>query len=113
MDSHKLALMRPPATARRAHAYIVVGNDRIARVIAATEHMQPVVRRQGLADLDAPHAVAVGVESRRIAAKSQSCRKRPQNSAPDTAFRGTSDSLDRVSGVIGHTRGGHPGVLPP
>src|SRR6516164_1292507 len=78
IGSHELPLMGPAAAARGTFPYVVFGDHRIARVIAPAEHVQPVMRRQGLAYLDAAHAVAMGIEPRRIAAQSQSRRQRRQ-----------------------------------
>ena len=61
--------LRAPHAPRRAVADVVIGDDAVARIVAAVEHMQAVMRRQRLADLDAAHAVAVFVEFRRIAAE--------------------------------------------
>jgi hypothetical protein len=44
MRGQNFLLMRPPAAARRAFADVVVGDDAVARVVAAVEHVQIVMR---------------------------------------------------------------------
>src|SRR5690242_21550730 len=92
-------LTGPSAAARRVLADRVVGDDRVARVVATVEHMQVVVRRDGLADLDAAHAVAVLVEARGIAAEPKPRRQRRENATADAALGGNTDAVDPFAGI--------------
>src|SRR5437016_9976555 len=107
MRGENPALMRATATPRRVPADGVISNDAVARVVAAVEHVQVVMRRQRLADLDAAHAVAVPVESWRIAAEPEPRRQRSQNAAADAALGGNADTVDPFAGIIVHAGGGH------
>ena len=99
--------MRPPAAPRRAFADVVVGDDAVARVVAAVEHVQVVMQRQRLADLDAAHAVAVAVEPRRVAAEPEPRRQRRQDAAADAALGGNADAIDPFAGIVVHAGTGH------
>src|SRR4030081_1908922 len=102
MGCENFPLMRPAAAPRRALSDVVVGDDAVARVVAAVEHVQIVMRRQRLADLDAAPAVALLVESRRITAEPEPCRQRRQNAATDAAFGGHADAKKPFAGVVIH-----------
>ena len=91
MRGEDVLFVRAPHAPRRAVADIVIGDDAVARVVAAVEHMQVVMRRQRLADLDAAHAVAVLVEFRRIAAEPEPRGQRRQDAAADAALGGDAD----------------------
>ena len=69
MGGENFLFLRAAAAPRRALAEVVVGDDAVTGIVAAVEHMQVVMRRQRLADLDAAHAVAVAVEPGRVAAE--------------------------------------------
>src|SRR5206468_10598812 len=97
-----VALLRPADAARRALADVVVGDDGVARIVAAVEHVQIVMRGQRLAHLDAAHAVAVLVEPWRIAAEPETRRERGQNAAADAALGGDTDPVDPFAGVVVH-----------
>ncbi len=86
-----LLLLRSAHPPRRVLADVVIGDDAVAGVVAAVEHVQVVMRRQRLADLDAAHAVAVLVEFRRIAAEPEPGRQRRQDAAADAALGGNAD----------------------
>ena len=92
---------------RGALADIVIGDDAVARVAAAVQHVQVEMRRQRLAHLDAAHAVAVGVEPRRIAAEPELRRMRRQDAAGDAALGGDADAVDPFAGVVVHARTCH------
>src|SRR5258708_38115528 len=98
MFRKQLALRRPAAAPRRALADIVVGDDGVARVVAAVEHVQVVMRGQGLADLDAAHAVAVSVEPRRSPPEPEPRRQRRQDAAADATLRWEADAVDPFPG---------------
>ena len=100
-------LVRPAAAPRRALADGVVGDDAVARIVAAVEHMQVVMRRHRLADLDAAHAVAVLVEPRRVAAEPEPRRQRRQDAAADAALGGDADAVDPFAGIVVHAGTGH------
>ena len=100
-------LVRASAAPRRALADVVIGDDAVARVVAAVEHVQVVMRRQRLADLDAAHAVAVLVELGRIAAEPEPRRQCRQNAAADTALGGNADAVDPFAGIVVHAGGRH------
>src|SRR5436190_16934477 len=93
-------LMRPAAAPRGAVADVVGGDDAVARVVAAVEHMQIVVRGQRLAHLDAADAVAVLVEPRRIAAETEPRRQRGEDAAADAALGRDADAIDPLAGII-------------
>ncbi len=101
-----------PHAPRRAVADVVIGDDAVARVVAAVEHMQVVMRRQRLADLDAAHAVAVLVELRRIAAEPEPRRQRRKDAAADAALGGDADPVDPFAGVVVHAGARHDGERP-
>ena len=101
-----------PHAPRRAVADVVIGDDAVARVVAAVEHMQVVMRRQRLADLDAAHAVAVLVEFRRIAAEPEPRRQRRKDAAADAALGGDADPVDPFPGIIVHAGTRHDGERP-
>ena len=107
MRGEDLLLLRAADAARRVLADIVVGDDAVARVVAAVEHVQVVMRRQRLADLDAAHAVAVLVELWRIAAEPEPRRQRRQDAAADAALGGDADAVDPFAGVVVHAGRGH------
>ena len=99
--------MRAAVAPRRILADVVVGDDAVAGVVAAVEHMQIVMLRQRLAHLDAAHAVAVAVEFRRIAAEPEPRRQCRQDAAADAALGGDADAIDPFAGVIIHAGTGH------
>src|SRR5256885_10659968 len=104
MRGEDLSFMRAAAAPRRVLADRVIGDDAVARVVAAVEHVQVVMRRQRLADLDAAHAVAVLVELGRIAAEPEAGRQWRQHAAPDAAFGWDADPVDPLAGIIVHAR---------
>ncbi len=107
VGGENVPLMRAAAAPRRALADIVVGDDAVARIVAAVEHVQIVMSRQRLANPDAAHAVAVAVELRRVAAEPEPRRQRRQNAAADAALGGNADAIDPFAGVVIHARRGH------
>ena len=112
MRGEDVLFVRAPHAPRRAVADVVIGDDAVARVVAAVEHMQVVMRRQRLADLDAAHAVAVLVEFRRIAAEPEPRRQRGEDAAADAALGGDADPVDPFAGVIVHAGTRHDGERP-
>src|SRR3954468_16754312 len=99
VGGENLLLLRPAAASRRIFTDVVIGNDGAARVVAAVEHMQVVVCRQRLADLDAADAVAVLVEFWQIAAEPEPGRQRRQDAAADAALGGDADPVDPFAGI--------------
>src|SRR4051794_24606279 len=99
--------MRAAAAPRWVFADVIVRDHRVAGVVATVEHVQIVMRRNRLADLDAAHAVAVTVELWRIAAESDPSREGGQDAAADAALGGHTDAIDPFAGVVVHAGGGH------
>ena len=100
-------LMRPPAATRRAASDVVVGDDAVARIVAAIHHVQVIMRRQRLAHLDAAHAVAMAVEPWRVAAEPEPRRQRRQDAAADAALGRNADAVDPFAGIVIHAGAGH------
>ena len=107
MGGEDSLFIRPPAAPRCAASDGVVGDDAVARIVAAVEHVKVVVRRQRLAHLDAAHAVAVAIEPRRVAAESEPRRQRRQDAAADAALGGNADAVDPFAGIVIHAGAGH------
>src|ERR1700730_12687797 len=107
MRGENLPFMRAPAAPRRILSDVIVGDDAVAGVVAAVEHMEVVMPRQRLADLDAAHAVAVAVELWRVAAKPEPRRQCRQDTAADAALGGNADAVDPFAGEVVHAGTGH------
>ena len=69
--------------------------------------MQVEIARHLVARKDAPHAVAAGVEWRRINTDAELPGQDRQDSSPDTAFRRHSHRVGPLAGKIVHPARGH------
>ncbi len=99
--------MRLPDAARRHVPDVVVGNDRGAHVARSVEHVQIEMGRNFLADLEAPHAVAVAVEPRREGAEAELGRQGGDDASADAALGRNADAIGPLAGIVVHARRRH------